>query len=159
MSPVRTRSQEALDQATEEARDLEMAQALVEEAEIGRHLPREVININKKLERQQQSVDLLQGNISTLTDMVAQLGLSLNSLGSARSRGTMVHEPGGVEFSTPPHHHTVLSPILEGQTPTDSAGPLNAPKSTDFSHFDSTSDKPSPKPTPSTQFSLGTADK
>jgi hypothetical protein len=53
MSPVRTRSQEALDQAAEEARDLEMAQALAEEeAEIGRRLPREVININKKLERQ-----------------------------------------------------------------------------------------------------------
>jgi hypothetical protein len=49
MSPVRTRSQEALDQAAEESRDLEIAHALAEEeAEIGRRLPSEVLNINKK---------------------------------------------------------------------------------------------------------------
>jgi hypothetical protein len=123
MLPIHTRSQEALHQAAEEARDLEMAQHSWKKRR-SVVVSREVFNINEKLERQQQSVDSLQGNISKLTDMVAQLGLSLNSIGYARSRGNMVHEPGGAEFTTPPHHHIVLNPILEGQTPSDSARSL-----------------------------------
>jgi hypothetical protein len=81
-----------------------------EEAEIERRLPREVLNITKRLDRQQQSVDDLHGNISKLTDMVAQLGLSMRSSGS---------EPQQVrsEFHTPPHLPTHLSPIIEGGTP------------------------------------------
>ena len=72
--PVRTRSQEALDRAAEEAELLEAAeeQARAEEA-ISQRLPREVLNITKHLQQQQLSVDELHGNINNLTEMVAQL--------------------------------------------------------------------------------------
>jgi predicted RNase H-like nuclease (RuvC/YqgF family) len=41
------------------------------EEAIRERLPREVLNLHRRLERQQTSVDSLQGNISRLTDMVA----------------------------------------------------------------------------------------
>jgi hypothetical protein len=65
MSPVRTRSQESLDKAAEEAEMLEAAetQARAEE-EIGHRLPREVLNLSKRFELQQQSMDTMQGNLS-----------------------------------------------------------------------------------------------
>jgi peptidoglycan hydrolase CwlO-like protein len=92
MSPVRTRSQEALAQAAEEAELLATAQAQARaEDEIQGRLPWEVLNINKRLDRQQQSVDEIQGNISKLTDMVSQLSKSWNSTESSRSgHGTVL---------------------------------------------------------------------
>jgi hypothetical protein len=53
MSPVRTRSQEALTLEAEEAELLAAAQAQARaEDEIQGRLPREVLNINKRLDRQ-----------------------------------------------------------------------------------------------------------
>jgi peptidoglycan hydrolase CwlO-like protein len=73
-----------LAQAAEEAELLVAAQAQAQaEDEIQGRLPREVLNINKRLDHQQQSVDELQGNISKLTDMVSQLGKSWNSTESS----------------------------------------------------------------------------
>jgi hypothetical protein len=79
MGTVRTRSQEALDKAAEEAgqAEREKEQALAEE-EIGHHLPREVLNLVKKFDLQQQSIDSFQGNLASLTEMVAQIGLAVN---------------------------------------------------------------------------------
>jgi hypothetical protein len=117
MSPVRTRSQEALALEAEEAELLAAAQAQARaEDEIQGRLPWEVLNINKHLDRQQKSVDELQGNISKLTDMVSQLGKSWNSTESSRSGHGTVPDTHSVGFSTPPHN-THLSPILEGDTP------------------------------------------
>jgi hypothetical protein len=117
MSPVCTRSQEALAQAAEEAELLVAAQAQARaEDEIQGRLPREVLNINKRIDCQQQSVDELQGNISKLTDMVSQLGKSWNSTESSRSGHGTVPDTHSVGFSTPTHN-THLSPILEGDTP------------------------------------------
>lgn len=116
MAPIRTRSQEAIAQAAEEAALLEAAQLQAREEEaIQDRLPREVLNLGRRLELQQQSVESLQGDISKLTTMVAQIGLSLNrSAGAADPSGS---NQSGLSFNTPPHHHAQLSPIMEGATP------------------------------------------
>jgi hypothetical protein len=75
MSPVRTRSQEALDQAAEEEELLQQQREKErEEEEIRHRLPREVLELSKRFKLQQQSIDIMQGNLSTLTEMVAQIG-------------------------------------------------------------------------------------
>jgi hypothetical protein len=119
MSLVRTRSQEALDQAAEEEELLQQQREKeLEEEEIRHRLPREVIKLSKRFELQQKSIDLMQGNLSTLTEMVAQIGRALNA--------SSVHQPtpvsdgfqgGCLPFSTPPHRPPVLSPIAQVETP------------------------------------------
>jgi hypothetical protein len=60
-----------LEKATEEAEMLEAAEAQTRaEAEIGHRLPREVLNLKKRFQLQQQSLDTMQGNLSQLTDLV-----------------------------------------------------------------------------------------
>jgi hypothetical protein len=118
MSPVATRSQEALDKAAEEAEMLEAvkAQARAEE-KIGHRLPREVVNLAKRLDLQQLSMDNLQGNISTLTEMVAQIGMSLHVPSHNQRHIDPTPESSGVNFTTLPHQPKHLSPIYEGETP------------------------------------------
>jgi hypothetical protein len=71
MSINKTRSQDRLDRAAEEAAILEAAQAQARaEEEIGARLPREVLNINRRLDLHQASVDKISGDLSLLTDMV-----------------------------------------------------------------------------------------
>jgi hypothetical protein len=78
MSIIKTRSQERLDRAAEEAALLEAAQAQARaEEEISARLPREVLNINRCLDLHQASVDQIYGDLSSLTDMVRQFGVSL----------------------------------------------------------------------------------
>jgi hypothetical protein len=62
----------------EEAALLAVAQAqAAAEEEIGSRLPREVLNINKRLDLQSASVDKIHSDLSTLTDLVTQLTISL----------------------------------------------------------------------------------
>ena len=118
MLPVRTRSQDALDKAAEEAAILQTAQDQARaEEEIGHRLPREGLNISRRLEQQQQSVDDLNGTISNLTDMVTQLGLTIQRSGTAQSSTAQVQENQRYEFATPASSHHQLSPIVEGATP------------------------------------------
>jgi hypothetical protein len=71
MSIIKTRSQDHLDRAAEEASILEAAQAQARaEEEIGARLPCEVLNINRRLDLHQALVDKISGDLSLLTDMV-----------------------------------------------------------------------------------------
>jgi hypothetical protein len=100
MSPVRTRSQEALAQAAEDAKILAAAQAqALEEEAIGSRLPREVLNLSKAMAFQQQSVDDLKGNISKLTDMVAQLRFSIHPHEPPGSNAPGSSETSGIDAS------------------------------------------------------------
>ena len=117
-SIIRTRSQERLEQAAEDAAILAAAQEQVAtEEEIQGRLPREVLSIQGRLDLQQSSVDLLQDNIDKLTAMVAQLG---NSNGHPQEQRP---PPQAMAATTPPHYHPNLSPIPEGVTPSSSATP------------------------------------
>jgi hypothetical protein len=74
MSHRRTRSQEKLAAAAEEAELLSAAQAQAEEESlIGSRLPREVLNLSRRLEHHQHTVDEIQGNLAHRTEMVAQI--------------------------------------------------------------------------------------
>jgi hypothetical protein len=78
MSIIRTRSQEHLAEQAEEAASLAVAQAQAAvEEEIRARLPREVLTINRRLDLQQSSVDKIHGDLSTLTDIVFQIAISL----------------------------------------------------------------------------------
>jgi hypothetical protein len=72
MNHQRTRSQEKMAAAAEEEELLAAAQRQAEEeAEIEGRLPREVLNLSRRFDQQQLSIDVLQGNLSKLSDMVA----------------------------------------------------------------------------------------
>jgi hypothetical protein len=69
---------ERLEQQQEEAALLAAAQEQARaEEEIGGRLPRDVLNINKRLDLQQQSMEKMQADMSNLVAMVAQIGTSL----------------------------------------------------------------------------------
>jgi hypothetical protein len=123
MTHRRTRSQDRLAAEAEEAELLAQAQAQAEEEdEIGSRLPREVININRHLDHQQHTMDAIQGNLSKLTEMVAQLARP--TTGSPElAQPTAEQNP----FSTPPPPPPNLSPIQEQPTPPSSTAKLPDP--------------------------------
>jgi hypothetical protein len=123
MSPVRTRSQESLDKAAEEAEMLEAAEAQAHaEAEIGHRLPREVLNLTKRFKLQQQSLDTMQGNLSQLTDLVQQITLAMKPPPHPPQTEEH-HDENRVPFSMPSQPQKHLSPIYEGETPQSAPSP------------------------------------
>jgi peptidoglycan hydrolase CwlO-like protein len=75
MSLVRTRSQ---DRIAQQAEILAVAQAQAQaEEEISGQLQREVLNIQRRINSQQLSMDKIHGKLSMLTKMVAQIGVTL----------------------------------------------------------------------------------
>jgi hypothetical protein len=160
MSIIRTRSQDRLEKEAEEAALLAAAQAQAEaEEQIQGHLPREVLNIQRRLDLQQTSVDTINININKLTEMVANIAVSRPPQPSPppdappRSGST-------AQTQTPPHYHPTLSPIMEVSTPASTtphatARPLQfgnlSPRHLHHSDFPSTSlpqqpTKPPPLP-------------
>jgi hypothetical protein len=63
-----------------------------------------------------EPIDDIQGNISKLTYMVAQLGMSLNPR-NLRSAAPLSLETSGIDFCSPPHNHTHLSLICPIRSP------------------------------------------
>ena len=107
-----------MDQAIEEEQILAAAQAQAQEEEVfAGHLPREVMSLCKRFDRQQQSVDELQGTISKLSEMVARLGQNLQAPVHARPPDPRVVDRSAREFLTPPHFHNNLSLVFEVSTP------------------------------------------
>jgi hypothetical protein len=160
MSIIRTRSQDRLEKEAEEAALLAAAQAQAEaEEQIQGHLPREVLNIQRRLDLQQSSVDTINININKLTEMVANIAVSRPPQPSSppdappRSGST-------AQTQTPPHYHPTLSPIMEvstaaSTTPHATVRPLQfgnlSPRHLHHSDFPSTSlpqqpTKPPPLP-------------
>jgi hypothetical protein len=125
MSLVRMRSQEALDKSAEEAEMLEAAEAQARaEEEIGHRLPREVLNLIKRFELQQHSLDTMQGNLLQLTDMVAQIALALKPPPPPQSEGE--HQDENIVAFTTPHPQKYLSPIYKGETPPSAPSPSDS---------------------------------
>jgi hypothetical protein len=77
MSIIHMRSQDRLEKEAEEASLFAAAQAQAEaEEQIQGRLPREVLNILRRLDLQQSSVDTINININKLTEMVANITVS-----------------------------------------------------------------------------------
>jgi hypothetical protein len=123
--------------AAEEEALLAAAQAQAEEEEaISTRLPREVLNINRRLEQQQTLVDSIQGNIAKLTEMVTQLGVNLQRAHEQSPSESTVTESGNHHFHTPPPPPPHLSPITKKPTPPPSHNPPNRPQQpTQAVHF------------------------
>jgi hypothetical protein len=105
--------------AAEEAELLTAAQAQAEEeAATSGRLPREVLNIQHRLETQQSSVNAIQGDISKLTEMVAQIGLSINTSHTSTPTNSTITDTSSPPFVTPPPPTHHLSPIPEANSST-----------------------------------------
>jgi hypothetical protein len=87
-----------------------------------------VLNINRRLEQQQNSVDAIQGNISKLTEMVAQLGINLHRAPHENLLGSTVPDTSNNRFHTPPPPPPNLSPITENTTEQQSPIPQSRPQ-------------------------------
>jgi hypothetical protein len=93
---------ERLEQQQEEAALLAAAQDQARaEEEISGRLPREVLTINRRLDMQQQSMDKMQMDMSTLVAMVTQISTSLGKQPIAPPLPSTA-PPGSASFSTPP---------------------------------------------------------
>jgi hypothetical protein len=138
MSHRRTRSQDRMATAAEEADLLAAAQAqAAEEEAISGRLPREVLNIHRRLATQQSSVDAIQGDISKLTDMVAQIGLVVNRSQVGTPNNPTASDTGAPPFTTPPPPPQHLSPIPEANSynPTPQSRQLSQPASVQFGNL------------------------
>jgi hypothetical protein len=122
--------------AAEEAKLLAAAQAQAEEeAAISGRLPREVLNIQRRLENQQSSIEAIHGDLSKFTEMVAQIGLSINRSHTGTPTNSTIPDNSGPPFVTPPPPPHHLSPIPEANSSTPQSWPLPPPTVVQFGNL------------------------
>ena len=125
-SIIRTRSQERIAAAAEEEALLAAVQRQAEEEEaIGGRLPREVLYIRKRMEQQQSSMEQIHANLSSLTEMVSQISVSVGKQPANHTPPVTTGSPSTPE-AHPQGYQPNLSLIPEGSTPMNQSSSTQA---------------------------------